>query len=183
MDKKFIEDLVAEVRDDYERRQAERRQFEAQWQLNANFVAGNQYCRVGVKGEVEDCEKDYYWQEREVYNHIATIYETRLAKLMRVRPKMSVLPASNDDGDVKTAKASGKILSAVCESLKMNELIGEATLWSELTGSAFYKISWDYKGGKEVGATRRASPSTRATCAWTCVRPTKYCRTVSRRVA
>ena len=74
MDKKLIEDLVAEVRDDYERRQAERRQFEAQWQLNANFVAGNQYCRVGVKGEVEDCEKDYYWQEREVYNHIATIY-------------------------------------------------------------------------------------------------------------
>ena len=158
MDKKFIEDLVAEVRDDYERRQAERRQFEAQWQLNANFVAGNQYCRVGVKGEVEDCEKDYYWQEREVYNHIATIYETRLAKLMRVRPKMSVLPASNDDGDVKTAKASGKILSAVCESLKMNELIGEATLWSELTGSAFYKISWDYKGGKEVGRDEKGKP-------------------------
>ena len=49
MEKKFIEDLVAEVRDDYERRQAERRQFETQWQLNANFVAGNQYCRAGVK--------------------------------------------------------------------------------------------------------------------------------------
>lgn len=158
MEKKFIEDLVAEIRDDYERRQAERRQFETQWQLNANFVAGNQYCRAGVKGEIEDCEKDYYWQEREVFNHIATIYETRLAKLMRVRPKMSVLPASNDDGDVKTAKASGKILSAVCENLHMNELIGEATMWSELTGTAFYKITWDRRGGKLVGRDEKGKP-------------------------
>ena len=34
MDKRFIEDIVAEVRADYEGRLAERRQFESQWQLN-----------------------------------------------------------------------------------------------------------------------------------------------------
>ena len=90
MDKQFVEDIVASVRSDYEKRVEERRQFEAQWQLNANFVIGNQYCRIGVNGEVEDCDRDYYWQEREVYNHIATILETRIAKLSRVRPKMSV---------------------------------------------------------------------------------------------
>lgn len=152
MEKQFIEDLISDVRADYETRCAERRQFEAQWQLNANFVMGNQYCRIGVKGEVEDCDKDYYWQEREVFNHIATIVETRLAKLARVRPKMSVLPASDDDSDVKTAKASGKILAAAGSKMRLNELITEATMWSELTGSVFYKIAWDSRGGRRVGS-------------------------------
>ncbi len=151
MNKQFIEEIVAEVRADYERRGAERRQFEAQWQLNTNFVIGNQYCKIGVKGDVEDAERDYFWQEREVYNHLATIVETRLAKLGRIRPSMSVLPSSNDDEDVKTAKASGKILKAVCSKLGMDELIKKATMWSELTGCAFYKISWSDDLGKTVG--------------------------------
>ena len=158
MDKKFIEDIVSDVRSDYETRAAERRQFESQWQLNANFVIGNQYCRIGVKGDVEDCEKDYYWQEREVFNHIATILETRLAKLSRVRPKMSVLPASDDDGDVKTAKASGKILDSAYNKLDVNTLVGNATMWSELTGSVFYKVTWDNKGGRKVGLDEKKKP-------------------------
>lgn len=153
MDKQFIEDIVADVRADYEQRGRERRQFEAQWQLNTNFVLGNQYCRIGVKGDVEDTERDYFWQEREVYNHLATIVETRLAKLGRIRPSMSVLPASGDDGDVRTAKASGKILKAACARLNMDELIRKATMWSELTGSSFYKISWDRGGGRVVGSS------------------------------
>ena len=109
MDKQFIEDIVTEVRKDYEERSLQRRQFESQWQLNANFVIGNQYCRIGAHGDVEDTEKDYYWQEREVFNHLSTIVETRLAKLSRVRPKMSVQPASGDANDVRMAKVSSKI--------------------------------------------------------------------------
>lgn len=53
MDKRFIEDIVADVRGDYESRLAERRQFESQWQLNGNFVMGNQYCRIGLRGELD----------------------------------------------------------------------------------------------------------------------------------
>ncbi len=152
MDKQFIEDVVASVREDYLERVNERRRFEAQWQLNANFVVGNQYCRIAPSGEVEDADKDYYWQEREVYNHIATILETRLAKLTRVRPKMSVVPATNDDGDVKTANASGKILQAAYNKLNLDGVIAEATMWSELTGTAFYKLTWAKNGGKRVGS-------------------------------
>lgn len=158
MNKKFAEDLVIEVRKDYERRAEERRQFEAQWQLNTNFVFGNQYCRIGVRGEIEESERDYYWQEREVFNHIATIVETRIAKLARVKPKMSVLPASNDDNDLKAAAVSGKILASACSKLALSELISKATMWSELTGTAFYKLGWDASGGKKVGTTEDGKP-------------------------
>ncbi len=158
MDKQFVEDVVASVRDDYEGRVEARRQFEAQWQLNANFVIGNQYCRIGVNGDVEDCERDYYWQEREVFNHIATILETRVAKLSRVRPKMTVLPASGDDNDVKAAAVSGKILSSACSRLNLSEIIARATMWSELTGTAFYKLGWDENAGKRVGEDEHGKP-------------------------
>ena len=157
MDKQFIEDIVAQVRDDYFKRANERRQFEAQWQLNTNFVIGNQYCRI-VGGEVSETEKDYYWQEREVFNHLATIVETRLAKLSRVRPKLTVRPASSDDGDIKTAKVATKILSSSCTKIGIGDLIAKATLWSELTGSAFYKVCWDSCGGRVVGKNEHNEP-------------------------
>ncbi len=151
MDKQFIEDIVAEVKNDYTQRATQRRSFEAQWQLNANFVMGNQFCRIGAKGEVEDVERDYFWQEREVYNHIATILETRLAKLSRVRPKMSVAPSTNDEDDVRTAKVATKILSASATKLHLSDAIAKATMWSELTGTVFYKIGWSPKSGRVVG--------------------------------
>ncbi len=139
---KNVEDIVSEVRADFCKRQRERISFEAKWQLNTNFMLGNQYCYACPDGRVETYERDYYWQEREVYNHIAPIIETRLAKLSRVRPKMSVRPSSGDEDDLRTAKASSKVLSAACNRMDFSEIVSRATLWSELTGSAFYKVVW-----------------------------------------
>ena len=85
-------ELVTEIREDFERRQEERKPFDAQWQLNMNFVMGNQYCGIGANDTLDDFDKQYFWQEREVYNHIAPIMEIRLSKLAKVRPTMTVLP-------------------------------------------------------------------------------------------
>ena len=92
----FEEDLVKEVLDDFKTRQQERKSFETQWELNMNFLMGNQYCSIGPSGEVEEYDKQFYWQEREVYNHIAPIIESRLAKLINMKPTMTVVPASGD---------------------------------------------------------------------------------------
>ncbi len=135
-----------EVRRDYERRREERRATEAQWTLNACFLAGRQFAEIGPLLSVTDIPSEYPWQERQVYNHIAPIIETRLAKLAAVRPVMSVRPASSSDGDLKTANAASKILSAVTARLETDNIVSRATMWSELTGSAFYKVTWS--GGK-----------------------------------
>lgn len=147
----YIEDIVADVKKDYETRRSERSKLEAVWQLNVNFVMGNQFSYINGLGELADGESDYFWQEREVFNHIAPIVETRLAKLGRVRPKMSVRPASNDDDDVRTAKAATKIMEGTWQRLDIGDLISRATMWSEITGTAFYKIVWDSGSGKTVG--------------------------------
>ncbi len=147
---KFYEDLVAAVRADFEERQEERRQFELQWELNRAFASGNQYCDVSPVGEVEDQDKDYFWQSRNVYNHIAPVVETRLAKLSRVRPTMSVRAATGEDGDIKTAKLTSRLLESACQKIDLNQIIAQATGWSEICGTVFYKIVWDGERGKSI---------------------------------
>lgn len=150
-DKLFYEDIVSDVKKDFSNRATARKPLESTWQLNANFVDGNQYCIVDYTGEITDSDKDYYWQEREVYNHIAPIYETRLAKLGRVRPKMSVRPSSGDEEDIRISKMSGKILNSACHLLEMDTVTAKATMWSELCGSVFYKVTWNENGGRRIG--------------------------------
>ena len=148
---KFEEDLVKEVKQDFLNRQQARKNIERQWQLNMNFVAGNQYCTLTDVGELEDFSKQYFWQEREVYNHIAPIIETRIAKLGKVRPVFNVAPSGDSEKDIHSAKLSRKILNAVEHNLKLSEKISQATNWSEICGTSFYKVVWNSQRGDLLG--------------------------------
>lgn len=148
---KFAEELVAEVKADFDSRREERRHLEQQWNLNFNYLIGNQYCEITPTGEVGEEESYYYWQNRNVYNHIAPIIETRLAKLSRVRPGMSVRAAGNEDSDLKAAKIASDILEATAGRAELDKVISKATLWSETLGTSFYKVMWNGKKGKLIG--------------------------------
>lgn len=148
----FQQDIINFVKSEFERRKEERMPFELQWQLNTNFLLGNQYCDINMEMQaIVELEKDYYWQERGVYNHIAPITETRLAKLGRVRPAFSVRPASNDLSDISTAKVCTKILQTVTQKQGLSSIIQEATNWSEICGTVLYKVTWDFNRGELIG--------------------------------
>ena len=146
MQKKAEERLAAEVCAEFERRRAERRFLERGWELNMNFLSGNQYCRVGPDGEIEQEEPRYFWQYRRVFNHIAPTIDTRLAKLARVRPNMTVRAATGEEGDLYTAKVCTSVLRSVCDECAFSDVITRATMWSETCGTAFYKVLWSGEG-------------------------------------
>lgn len=150
---KFYEELVEEVKADFVRRQNERRSTERRWELNLQFLAGNQYCEITPRGEVEEEEKYYYWQDRGVYNHIAPIIDSRIARLTRVRPVMSVRASGAEESDVKNAKLATALLNSAYQRLSLGEKIAKATGWSEACGSAFYYVGWNGEGGKLLGET------------------------------
>lgn len=139
----FAEDIVQSVQRDFAARQKMRRPYELAWQLNMNFVMGNQYCQISPRGLIEQEEKYYFWQEKQVYNHIAPIVETRLARLNRVRPRPIARPFSNSDADLNSAKLATRILDSARDKTHLDEMICHATAWSEVCGTAFYKIVWD----------------------------------------
>lgn len=149
----FAEDVVKDVTSDYERRREARRPLELQWRLNMNFVEGNQYCEILPGGEIGDGGRQYYWQEREVYNHIASIVETRQSKLSRTKVGVTVMPFSSDDADTGAAKLSTALIKAVTEQNGMPRLINKAIGWSEVTGCCFFKTVWDASLGETVGVT------------------------------
>ena len=147
-DVRFIEETVAEVREDFLRRQQARRSVELAWRLNMNFVVGNQYSEITPRGEIDDFGKQYYWQEREVFNHIAPIVETRLAKLTRVRSGVTVRPNTSDEDDVSSAKFSTAVLESITAENNLSQLMQLGNTWSEICGSVFYKIAWNSDKGK-----------------------------------
>ena len=150
-DKEFEKSIVKETLLDFKNRQAERKPFENNWQLNINFFLGNQYCYISPAGEIMEYGKQYFWQEREVYNHIANLIEVRLSKLARVRPSMTVIPFSDEENDIACAKTSKKILKAVSHSINMSKILSNGTLWSEICGTAFYKVDWNNSIGRIIG--------------------------------
>ena len=147
------EKLAGEVENDFLRLQQERKSLERSWQLNMNFVSGNQFCGIDAKGEIAEEDKTYFWQQRLAFNHIAAIVDTRLSKLSRIRPTLTVRAASDEESDRHSAELSSAILAAVHDSLDLDGVMNGATLWSEVCGTAFYKVVWNAEGGDTGGGT------------------------------
>ena len=151
--------LVREVTEKFAERQKQRRMLERGWELNMNFLSGNQYVDITPAGELEEEQPRYYWQCREVFNHIAPAIDTRCAKLAQVRPVMSVRAATGEEGDMRTAKISSNVLRSVLEECSFDETMARAAVWSETCGTSFYKVLWDASArGGEGGVCIAAVP-------------------------
>ena len=153
--KKDSEKIVKEVIDDFKRRAEERKIFDLIWQINMNFLMGNQYCNIGYGGQLEEQERQFFWQEREVFNHIAPIYDMRYAKLSKIKPEINIIPATNDERDKQSAKVSKKIYQSVKNKLGIDAKINQAIKWSEVCGTVFYKIIWNSSIGQTVGLNEK----------------------------
>ena len=83
-----IEDkvIVDSIQNDFKSRQEIRKPFELIWELNMNFYLGNQYSYISNSQELLNVEKMFHWENRETYNHIAPIIESRLSKLNKIKP-------------------------------------------------------------------------------------------------
>ncbi len=147
-----VRELVAQIKHELDLRKEERRSFELQWRLNQNFFAGNQYCDVVEStGEVVDMEPTFDWEMRMVYNQIAPIIETRLSKLSRVSPGLTVRPVTNDTRDVTTARMSTRLLKNSFLAHDMSKHAKDASMWSEICGGVFYKSTWNPNAGLLMG--------------------------------
>lgn len=150
MNKANTAKIVEEVIRDYNKRREERRSLESQWQLNINFMMGNQYSYIASNGGINQDEKQYFWQEKEVFNHIAPIIETRISKICGNTPQVTVIPASTEESDLESAKLSKEIIKSVSNRINLTDIEKTATTWSEICGTVFYKVVWNTDKGKMV---------------------------------
>lgn len=147
----FRDEVLNDIFADFYNRQNERRKLEKQWELDLEFLAGNQYCEISPRGEVEEEEKYYYWQNRGAFNHIAPIIDSRVAKLTKMKPIMSVKAAGAEESDVKNAKLATALVNSSYQRLSLGDVISKTTGWSESCGTGFYFIGWNPDAGKLLG--------------------------------
>ena len=146
----FKEDIIQKVLDDLEKRKTERNPLEQQWTLNANFLVGNQYCEINpYRGNIEQIEPVYDWLEREKFNQIAPLVETRIANLRKINHMMKVKPATNELDDYAKAEISTSVLQHTQKSSDFESKKNTMINWNELTGNCFWLSWWDKDKGEK----------------------------------
>lgn len=152
LDMNFSEDYADFVNNEYRKRQSERIPFELQWRLNTEFIKGNQYLNVNpALRKIEEVPKLYWYQEREVFNQIATIIETRIARLTRQKPIMKTRPATQEDSDLQSSKISSMLLQMKWFDENLSNKYSSAVTWLEHTGTVFIKSTWNPNKGRFMG--------------------------------
>ena len=147
----YAEDIVAMVEEELSRRREERRPLELQWRLNANFLAGHQYCDINPhRGEVEDVPPPRDYMERGIYNRIAPLIETRIANLRSVSCPMTVNPRTNEIDDYEKSRIATQLLRYTQSSTDFEAKKNQILLWSELCGTAFILSYWNPQGGRKI---------------------------------
>lgn len=147
----YKDSIIAYINDELQRRKQEKAPLELTWQLISNFLAGNQYCDINLATmEIEDLEAPFDWMEREVFNRMAPIYETRQAKLSRVQTGVIVKPGSNELKDIARAKTSTSILKGSQAKIKYSDKQSTANAWMDMLGTVFWLNWWDAQAGRKV---------------------------------
>lgn len=82
---------------------------------------------------------------------IAPIIDSRVAKLTKMKPIMSVKAAGAEESDVKNAKLATALVNSSYQRLSLGDVISKTTGWSESCGTGFYFIGWNPDAGKLLG--------------------------------
>ena len=144
----FKDDIIHKVLEDLEKRRGQRSSLEQQWTVNANFLVGNQYCDVNpYRGDIEQLEPVYDWLERETFNNIAPLIETRIANLKKINYMMRVKPATNELDDYAKAEVSTSVLQYTQKVSDFESKKNTMIYWNELCGNCFWLSWWDKDKG------------------------------------
>lgn len=145
--------IASEVKREWNRRREERVTRELQWQLNREFLNGNQYCDINtITRTIEETPFIYDDEERETFNLIAPKIEARLAKLNKAKPALLVRPASDSHSDISTAKVSTKVLRGTYLEVGMQDQLKTANAWAEQCSVVFHKTVWNPHFGRIIGS-------------------------------
>ncbi len=147
----YKEDIIQSVLEKLEERRRQRSSLERQWTLNANFLVGNQYCGVRpYTGDIEQLEPVYTWLNRETFNNIAPLIQTRIANLKKINYMMKVKPATNELDDYAKAEVSTSILQHTQKSTDFEAKKDTMIYWNELCGNCFWLSWWDKDKGDKI---------------------------------
>lgn len=148
----YKDTLIGMVEDRLSEAKKERHAWELQWELNSNFLCGNQFVDINTySGKIEEYSKPHDYEEREAYNQIEPLYETRIANLEAITYAMTVRPATDELIDIQKARVSTALLRHLQVVSDFNLKMHSVITLAELCGTAFLLSWWDGNKGDVMG--------------------------------
>ena len=148
----YKDNLIGMIEDKLSEAKKERHPWELQWELNANFLVGNQFVDINTySGKIEEYAKAHEYEEREVYNQIEPLVETRIANLEQITYAMTVKPATDELVDIQKARVATALLRHHQTVTNFNDKMHSGISLMELCGTAFFMSWWDTAKGEYVG--------------------------------
>lgn len=143
--------IIGEIRQEFILRKQRRRPFELQWELNIAFREGRQFLQLSPVGDrIQEIPQFLTYESRAVFNQIAPIIETRLAKLKRLTLDPDVRSATGEDDDVSKARIASKILKSTKRTINFDNVQNTVNEWSENTGTGIFKTYWNPSKGRKI---------------------------------
>ena len=133
-------DLAAELRRPYEQR----------WQLNLSFLAGKQYTFYNENAFMIQHLIAQKGRLRVVDNKILPRYQKQVSRMIRNQPRMSVVPASTDQEDLKAAKKGDKILKWYWRQHQMKKKVRTLSGWIYSCGNGYLGDTWNPRLGPMI---------------------------------
>jgi hypothetical protein len=137
----LLDQRLAEATDD-------RTTIEQVWELGKCYYNGDYVlAKNTVTGDLVKFRKENADSEENIVRPIA---RALVGKLSRIIPTCTVLPASDDQGDLKASQAAESFLDYIFrkEKMRLKYLQGQKQLtWS---GTAVYQVAWDKDAGQKV---------------------------------
>jgi hypothetical protein len=127
-----------------------RRPAERKWILNLAFLHGRQYTFFNTSAHMLQQIGGYQKRLRIVDNQILPKWRRQVNDLIRTRPKMSVVPSSNQDEDIQAAKTGDKVIKHFWRANRVPKKLRKLGGWIYSTGNAFLADTWNPSLGKQM---------------------------------
>lgn len=118
--------------------------------LNIAYFTGKQWLTFDkASNRVIEAPKDNS-KVRITVNRIEPVVRANLGKMTKSKPVMTVVPASTEKEDTKSAKVADKVLEYLEDELNLQNIDRQAILWGLTTSIVFIKVFWDNDKGDIV---------------------------------
>lgn len=138
---------AAEVNEFCDRQQTQRYQLEKSWFIAISYFIGLHYFTWDDRARTIKAPPTPTYRVRLVANYILSTIETALAKLLKNKPILNCVPATDDETDVAGAKFSDRILDAYWRICEIPRKLHEVGKWMLVCGTTFGAVIWNGRAG------------------------------------
>ncbi len=119
-----------------------------QWAINKAVRIGQQYAYWNTQeGRLATERRAPRHRVRMSVNMVHPVIEQFKGLILKTKPQATVMPATNDQEDIDTAKMAEKVIDYHWRVLKMPKMLNYLTSWFLESGSCFTATTWDATAG------------------------------------